>query len=405
MKRYALFGGTFDPFTPGHRAIVKALLAKKKWDNTRLYNKVWIAPTVVNYYRKDKDLWLSDAERCEVICEMLSDLTYGVDWKLFDKDIRMKSLYVNKDAKKEFAKNRRFLDTLIEFKDTVCQPDDIVDVVIGSDSLQNFKTWYKWEEILEQANLVVVPGRESIDLPVMGFPMKGLTFDIIKIDSKFKDCSATSYRKMYRPFGQEGKSMYINEVVKLEVEGCKCLLKTPIFDVVEGLPVEEVGGLKPVRLKAPDWVMVIVKKNDHFLVERQLRLGAMKMVEEFPCGIVEPNEEPRAAAARELREETGILVSSEKLIPLGTMNPNPAFMSNTMHLFALDLDANTFEECPVKLDQHERIEVLWKPVGLFIRKVFHNVDSGEEAVPAMLVSAIAAWKNTYKHGVMLKHIM
>ena len=388
MKRHALFGGTFDPFTPGHRAIVKALLAKKKCDGTRLYDKVWIAPTVVNYYRKDKSPWLSDVERCEVIREMLSDFTYDADWKLFDKDILMRSLYVDEDAKDDFARKRRFLDTLIEFKATVCQPDDVVDVVIGSDSLQNFRTWYKWEEILRQANIVVVPGRDGIDLPDIGFK-----FDILKIDSRFENCSATTYRNKYRMFDQNGMSMYINEVVNPEVEGYKRLLKTPIFDVVEGSPVDEVGGLKPIKLKAPDWVMVIVKKNNHFLVERQLRLGPMKIVEEFPCGMVEPNELPKDAAARELREETGISVDADKLIPLGAMNPNPAFMDNTMHLFALDLDVYTFEECPVDLDEHEHIEVIWKPIDLFIKDVFHNVDSVKEDVPAMLVSAIAIWKN------------
>lgn len=399
MKRYALFGGTFDPFTPGHRAIVKALLAKKKRDCTKLYDKVWIAPTVVNYYRKDKDPWLSDAERCEVIREMLSDFTYDADWKLFDKDILMRSLYVDEDAKDDFARKRRFLDTLIEFKATVCQPDDVVDVVIGSDSLWNFNTWYRWEEILRQANIVVVPGRDGIDLPDIRFK-----FDILKIDSRFEDCSATSYRNKYRMFDQNGMSMYINEVVKPEIEGYKMLLKTPIFNVVEGSPVDEVGGLKPIKLKAPDWVMVIVKKNDHFLVERQLRLGPMKMVEEFPCGMVEPNEVPRDAAARELMEETGIAVNPNRLIPFGEMNPNPAFMDNTMHLFALDLDESKFEECHVKFDEHERIEVLWKHIDSFIRDVFSNVASGEEAVPAMLVSAIAMWKNAYERGVLRKNL-
>lgn len=400
MKRYALFGGTFDPFTPGHRAIVKALLAKNNRDSTRLYDKVWIAPTVVNYYRKDKEPWLSDAERCEVIREMLSDITYDADWKLFDKDIQMKSLYVNEDAKKEFAETRRFLDTLIDFKATVCQPDDVVDVVIGSDSLWNFRTWYKWEEILRQANIVVVPGRDGIDLPAIGFK-----FDLLKIDDRFKDCSATSCRKAYQLFGQKGKTMYIKEVVKPEVEGYKRLLKTPIFDVVEGSPVEEVGGLKPIRLKAPDWVMMIVKKDNHFLVEKQLRLGSMKMVEEFPCGMVEPNELPRDAAARELREETGISVNADKLIPLGTMNPNPAFMDNTMHLFALDLDVYTFEECPVDLDEHEQIEVSWKLIDTFIRDVFRNAASGKASVPAMLVSAITMWKNAYECGVLRKSLV
>ena len=121
--------------------------------------------------------------------------------------------------------------------------------------------------------------------------------------------------------------------------------------------------------------------------------------------MVEPNELPRDAAARELREETGISVDADKLIPLGTMNPNPAFMDNTMHLFALDLDVYTFEECPVDLDEHEQIEVSWKLIDTFIRDVFRNVASGKASVPAMLVSAIAMWKNAYERGVLRKSLV
>lgn len=400
MKRYALFGGTFDPFTPGHREIVKSLIDKKAMDGKPFYDKVWIAPTVVDYYRIDKKPWLSDKERLHVIEEMLSDLNRGTDWQLFDRDIVMKSMIVGEDVRNDFVKNRRFLDTLLDFKTSICQPNDIVHVVIGSDSLCNFKKWYMWKEILNQATLVVVPGRDG-SRP-SNAAIDGISYMDMPISDKFKNCSASAYREKYQYAKPDGVASYIKEVVKPTVEGSTLLLSTPIFDVVKGKPVDEVGGLEPIKVKAPDWVMAIVEHDGRLLVETQLRFGSMEYVQEFPCGMVEKDESPVAAAARELREETGILVGVDELVYLGSMNPNPAFMTNMMHLYYANLDhlycANidktSFNRIVErKLDEHERIDIAWIDKKEFIETVINKATTDPRCVPALLLSAIALYSN------------
>jgi 8-oxo-dGTP pyrophosphatase MutT (NUDIX family) len=47
---------------------------------------------------------------------------------------------------------------------------------------------------------------------------------------------------------------------------------------------------------------------------------------EFPAGLVEKDEDPAAAAARELTEETGYRAG--RLTLIGELRPNPAFMTN-----------------------------------------------------------------------------
>ena len=64
---------------------------------------------------------------------------------------------------------------------------------------------------------------------------------------------------------------------------------------------------------------------------RQYRHGADMITLEFPAGLVEPGEDPAAAAARELLEETGF--RADRITPLGSMRPNPAFMNNRCYSF------------------------------------------------------------------------
>ena len=62
---------------------------------------------------------------------------------------------------------------------------------------------------------------------------------------------------------------------------------------------------------------------------RQFRHGLGNVTLEIPGGIIEPGEEPAAAAVRELREESGYRAGRVRL--LGSSNPNPALFGNRVH--------------------------------------------------------------------------
>ena len=64
---------------------------------------------------------------------------------------------------------------------------------------------------------------------------------------------------------------------------------------------------------------------------RQWRYGIQASTLEIPGGMVDPGESPAAAAARELREETGY--APDGVSELGTVNPNPALFGNRLHTF------------------------------------------------------------------------
>lgn len=115
----------------------------------------------------------------------------------------------------------------------------------------------------------------------------------------------------------------------------KSILKTHPFEVEEIF--FELEDLKPdhsyFRLAAPDWVNVLpITVDGRALLIRQPRVGTMNYVLETPGGVMDPHEkDPTMAAARELEEETGFV--SQRFLPLGSINPNPAIMTNRCHFF------------------------------------------------------------------------
>ena len=66
-NKYVVFGGSFDPFTLAHKAIVTEL-----YEKFGAY-KVIIAPSFVNWYRKDKESWMNFSQQKQTIDNMLDN--------------------------------------------------------------------------------------------------------------------------------------------------------------------------------------------------------------------------------------------------------------------------------------------------------------------------------------------
>lgn len=83
-------------------------------------------------------------------------------------------------------------------------------------------------------------------------------------------------------------------------------------------------------LESVDWVNVVaLDQRQRLVMIRQYRFGVGYTTLETPGGMVDPGEDPQAAAVRELREETGY--ESDNWTYLGSVEPNPAFHDHLCH--------------------------------------------------------------------------
>jgi ADP-ribose pyrophosphatase len=127
--------------------------------------------------------------------------------------------------------------------------------------------------------------------------------------------------------------------------------------------------LKRLVLETGDWVNVIaITPEETIVFVRQYRFGTGKISLEIPGGLIDPGEDSRQAALRELKEETGY--TSGNWQHLGAVEPNPAFLNNCCnHWLALDVQ-QTAKPAP---DEGEDIEVL----ALTFDEILQHIRSGE----------------------------
>lgn len=171
-----IFGGSFDPFHVGHMAIITRAFEQLKLD------KLFIVPTTVNYYRQDKRYLFTYDEKCTIIRHFLCG---------FNKDVEVDTIEKDKDG------SWRTIDLVQYFKKKF--PQDTLYLIIGEDSFKEFKTWTRWQEIIDYVRLAVANRGDHVSKTLEFNRNKDPDDEVliaipIDMGTDFEECSATNTR-------------------------------------------------------------------------------------------------------------------------------------------------------------------------------------------------------------------
>lgn len=113
------------------------------------------------------------------------------------------------------------------------------------------------------------------------------------------------------------------------------------------------GGTRPVEVvEHPGGVVIVARPSpSEIVLVRQYRHAVGQDLWEAPAGMLEENEAPELAAARELREETGY--RAKRLRPIFTTYASPGFCTERWHFFEAE-GLRTGEADP---DENEDLEL------------------------------------------------
>jgi ADP-ribose pyrophosphatase len=114
------------------------------------------------------------------------------------------------------------------------------------------------------------------------------------------------------------------------------LLTTPRFQVVEVQQRTPDGQSTPRQvILHPGAVLIIpILEGNRVCLIRNERVAVRKTLIELPAGTIDPPDQPRETALRELKEETGFTADSWRELPGFYMSPG--ILAERMHVFVAE---------------------------------------------------------------------
>ena len=144
-------------------------------------------------------------------------------------------------------------------------------------------------------------------------------------------------------------------------------------------------------VKHPGAVAVLALLDGRMLVVRQFRKALERTLIEIPAGKLDAGEEPAAAAARELEEETGW--KPKRLTPLCSFYTSPGFADEIIHLYF----TNELERGDAGLDEDEFLDVF----SLSLDEAWDAIADGRIR-DAKTITAVYAWQNYERTGRLMR---
>jgi ADP-ribose pyrophosphatase len=166
----------------------------------------------------------------------------------------------------------------------------------------------------------------------------------------------------------ESKTLFDGIIVKLKVDQARLPDgKTAVREVVE-----HPGGVA---------ILALDEENNVTLVQ-QYRYPFHQVLLELPAGKLDPAEDHRVAAARELSEETGL--EAEELTYMGCLLASPGFCTERLHMYL----ARGLSRKKSHPDEDEFLNVITMPFQQLLGQVMDGTIEDAKTVATVLKTKV-----------------
>jgi ADP-ribose pyrophosphatase len=143
---------------------------------------------------------------------------------------------------------------------------------------------------------------------------------------------------------------------------CPALQPVELLHENDWFAVRNRGGYYTMEYHLPHVIVLPVVENNAIVMVRVKRPVLDDVTLELPAGMSKSGEPPAEGAARELAEETGIVVADlRRFAPMPPLSPSPNRMPTLIYVFRIDLSRDEFDGRKPHDNEVESVECVSLP--------------------------------------------